>query len=157
MSRAKFFWNTFLFSSPFLPCSCWTTWKLVKPPEKCKKSARLSPTVNTCELSTLCEHLWTLVNMHFERTCHTANFFWELPLNFLWELFNCNEFHPTFQHQSSQIKTLSVLLKCQFTYNSVWYGFDIMRFQSVFKIDYDKKGGNPRMEKRYFEQSQNGT
>ena len=32
-----------------------------------------------------------------------------------------------------------------------------MRFQSVFKIDFDKKGGNPRMEKRYFEQSQNGT
>ena len=32
-----------------------------------------------------------------------------------------------------------------------------MRFQCVFKINLDKKGGNPMMEKRYFEQSQNGT
>ena len=73
MSRAKIFWNTFWFSSPFLHWSCWTTWKLVKPPEKCKKSARLSPTVNTCELSTLCEHLWTFFTvLTFVNTCKYA-------------------------------------------------------------------------------------
>ena len=32
-----------------------------------------------------------------------------------------------------------------------------MRFQCVFEIDLDKKRGNPKTEKRYFEQSQNGT